>query len=335
MPGKVLLEPLSLHLGELGVRGLLVVLYLACRYGEPSRLTLTDWNQWSKYAHPYRENPKVPSSMLLGLVLGVSGAVGMTGLMMMKYAVGKRVSWRALFAEIVVYFYGASLVFLLAACATNLLKLFVGRMRPDFLNRCFPDIFDKTKLPPLDFSLINSPYPACDHGIPSLLRDGRKSFPSGHSSYFASVCGFGALYIRHVCALARFLSPEASETKCTISHRPGVFARGLDLSCTLGLGILLPCWVGSTRVVDRRHHPTDVLAGLLIGWVLAGIVFVVYYKGATIGNTPPLWGAVAPSAELLRGFPVSCEMLQETKSLLPLSVETAVGSFSSVGDKMA
>lgn len=50
----------------------------------------------------------------------------------------------------------------------NLLLKFTGRPRPDFYWRCFPDgrgnaAFDCT-------------------GDPSIIKDGRKSFPSGHSS---------------------------------------------------------------------------------------------------------------------------------------------------------
>merc|ERR1719410_3108195 len=85
----------------------------------------------------------------------------------------------------------AIMVFTLASplngVLTNVVKLCVGRPRPDFVFRCWPDgeipenAFDEPALP-------------CN-GNSAAIIEGRKSFPSGHSSFSFATWGFVFLYL--------------------------------------------------------------------------------------------------------------------------------------------
>lgn len=102
-------------------------------------------------------------------------------------------------------------------------KNVIGRLRPDFLARCSPNQSG-----------------VCT-GSRWVVREGRKSFPSGHTStVFCAVLLI--LYILRIHGLS-----------------PVFF-----LLCSvvlLGLGAL----VGLSRVLDNKHFPTDVLGGAAIG----------------------------------------------------------------------
>ena len=77
---------------------------------------------------------------------------------------------------------------------TDIIKLTVGRPRPDFFFRCWPDrgypedvaVFEIQKDGTQDLKCTG------DHLI---LAEGRKSFPSGHSSFSFSTFGFVFFYI--------------------------------------------------------------------------------------------------------------------------------------------
>lgn len=70
---------------------------------------------------------------------------------------------------------------------TGALKNAVGKPRPDMLDRCKPP--PNIKEPPI--GLLN--YTICT-GDPHLLKDGFKSFPSGHSSSTYSASCFISPY---------------------------------------------------------------------------------------------------------------------------------------------
>ncbi|XP_076912297.1 putative lipid phosphate phosphatase 3, chloroplastic [Bidens hawaiensis] len=115
---------------------------------------------------------------------------------------------------------------------TEAIKDAVGRPRPDFFWRCFPDgkdIYDRWG-------------DVICHGDIDVIRQGHKSFPSGHSSWSFSGLGFLSLYL---------------SGKIKAFDREGHAAK----LCIVFLPILVACFVAISRVDNYRHHWQDVIGG--------------------------------------------------------------------------
>lgn len=134
---------------------------------------------------------------------------------------------------------------------TNLTKVTIGRPRPDFTAVCF------LKSQPVFASngnvLCNNPLSTAKQ-----LRDARQSFFSGHSSVSAAGLGYLSFYLAGKLRLS-YLRGHVS--KLVLVFVPSILA----------------IFVGYTRVCDYKHHPTDVLTGLLVGFVFAYIVYRQHY----------------------------------------------------------
>ncbi|MBA0787276.1 hypothetical protein Gotri_027135 [Gossypium trilobum] len=138
---------------------------------------------------------------------------------------------------------------LLSGVITDSIKDAVGRPRPNFFFRCFPDgkaVFDQ-----VTGDVI------C-HGDAKIVKEGYKSFPSGHTSWsFAGLC-FLSLYL---------------------SGKLRAFNRGGNVSklCIVIFPVLAAVLVGISRVDDYWHHWTDVFAGALIGTSMAAFCYLQFF----------------------------------------------------------
>ncbi|KAJ8445641.1 hypothetical protein Cgig2_018582 [Carnegiea gigantea] len=138
---------------------------------------------------------------------------------------------------------------LLTAVITDAIKDGVGRPRPDFFWRCFPNgqgVFNNVTL-----NVICT-------GKKGVIKEGHKSFPSGHTSWSFAGLGFLAWYM---------------SGKIRAFDRRGHVAK----LCIVFAPILLAAMVAVSRVDDYWHHWQDVFAGGLIGLVVASFCYLQFF----------------------------------------------------------
>ncbi|XP_056696540.1 lipid phosphate phosphatase 2 isoform X2 [Spinacia oleracea] len=138
---------------------------------------------------------------------------------------------------------------LITSVITDAIKDGVGRPRPDFYWRCFPDNIPK-------FHNITGDV-ACT-GFKSVIKEGHKSFPSGHTSWSFAGLSFLAWYL-------------SGKIRCF--DRRGHVAK----LCIVFLPILFAAMVGVSRVDDYWHHWQDVFTGGLIGLVMASFCYLQFF----------------------------------------------------------
>lgn len=138
---------------------------------------------------------------------------------------------------------------LITAILTVAIKDAVGRPRPDFFWRCFPDGVPKYN---------NITGGVICHGQRSVIEEGHKSFPSGHSSACFAGLGFLSWYL-------------AGKIKA--------FDRGGHVAklCIVLLPLLLATMVAVSRVSDYWHHWQDVFAGGVLGLVVASFCYLQFF----------------------------------------------------------
>ncbi|KPI83699.1 phosphatidic acid phosphatase protein-like protein [Leptomonas seymouri] len=141
----------------------------------------------------------------------------------------------------------------LEVCIMAALKIYAGRLRPDYLDRLriagytrsMESLPSPQKDPQFYCQLMN------DH--PSL-KEGRLSFPSGHSSTSFSVFTVMSFFC------VAYLRPFA---------RQASFTRLLVCLCPL----VVPAMCAVSRTRDNKHHFSDIIAGSLIGVACAMVSF--------------------------------------------------------------
>ncbi|CCE62139.1 hypothetical protein TPHA_0B04700 [Tetrapisispora phaffii CBS 4417] len=115
---------------------------------------------------------------------------------------------------------------------TNILKLSIGNARPDFLDRCQPDI--PAEMKDQEWFTLD----ICKQANHDFLYEGLKSTPSGHSSFIS--CSMAYLFWWQTY----FLSTSKSK----------------HFWC-----LLLAAVVIVSRLTDHRHHWYDLLFGTVVG----------------------------------------------------------------------
>lgn len=202
---------------------------------------------------------------------------------------------------------------------TELFKLICGRIRPDFLDRCKPNLtFDQSlKAQGVNKEWGIAPNPQCTSTDARLLRDGRVSFPSGHSSTAYVVGWFGCFYL---------LWGISCRADMQLNHKlyvpgDGFWRRlGKELISSLLLGLMLfqlayPWGVGVSRFRDNRHNASDIIAGFMLGITFAGAFLLraigqhewwsLYYPNIEgVGNELFPQGPIGPRVNGLLSAPI-------------------------------
>lgn len=148
--------------------------------------------------------------------------------------------------------------FCLQTIVTGFAKLYAGRLRPDYISRLAAAGFTATT-PGLPDPQADPAYYCRLMKKHEALKEGRLSFPSGHSSSGFAVCTMVTFF------LFAHLRPTA---------RQGSFAR-LCISL-LPLLVAFLCAISRTR--DNKHHFSDILAGSIIGVVCAYVMFIMTFR---------------------------------------------------------
>lgn len=129
----------------------------------------------------------------------------------------------------------------------------VGKPRPDFIDRCQPV---RGSHDPVPFGLSNSTI--CTQTDQAIMKDGFRSFPSGHSSTSFAGLFYLSLYL---AAKLHILDSKGEVWKVFVCLIP-----------TLGAGL-----IAATRIMDARHHPFDVISGSLLGVLCAWVAYRQYF----------------------------------------------------------
>jgi len=135
---------------------------------------------------------------------------------------------------------------------TQFVKITVGRPRPDFIDRCQPP----TNAADPHFGL--STWAICTQTDSYIMKDGFRSFFSGHSSMSFAGLGFLSFYL----AGKMHLFDKRGHTGKT----------WLALSPFSGAAL-----VAISRTMDYRHHWQDVIVGSVVGTTLAYFCYRQYY----------------------------------------------------------
>lgn len=137
---------------------------------------------------------------------------------------------------------------------TVMIKLWVQRLRPNFYALCG-----------FDYSTLK-----CMADL-ERVREAHLSFPSGHSSLISSGMTFLVWY------------GHGARARSTSQY--GEMSRFFSLIICTCLPLAWALFVAASRLVDHWHHPSDVLAGLGLGFTASTIAYHHWY--------PPVWSSYA------------------------------------------
>jgi diacylglycerol diphosphate phosphatase/phosphatidate phosphatase len=218
---------------EIAIRLILWWLFVWIEYSEPFIREIHESEVW-QYQYPVTDSYVTARDLWLLITLTPSV------FFIIEYILSKKKD------DVIAGSLAVTLAYSLNGLVTTYFKAIVGRPRPDFFFRCFPDG-------------KGDDYTGCVGNKRKYL-DGRKSFPSGHSSFSFACMGFMSLYIARKVNLFQGTKKGHSWQLCVVL-----------------LPILIAATVAVSRTCDYHHHYEDVIAGSLIGAVISYLAFSLYF----------------------------------------------------------
>lgn len=215
----------------------------------PNLAVLDDPRAADEVARPFLRE-KIPT-------LAVVGGGAVAGLALVAVDLATRPDLRSAHALVL----GTAEAGLFPLVATDVVKIFAGRMRPDFRDRYYAAACadDPLITPPAGIDCATAP--AGLEVERADLIDGMRSFPSGHAATSTSMATFFSLWLG-----SRFVWGEGATP---VSRPLGV----------LGMGAVgsLAAFTSGSRLADHRHHPEDVFVGAAVGSAIGAATYFMHF----------------------------------------------------------
>ncbi|KAL9055201.1 MAG: hypothetical protein Q9162_003694 [Coniocarpon cinnabarinum] len=288
-------------------------------------------------AYPYKDELISTTSLVLASIIGPGVIIFLVAILLVPGpAASKNVPIGLLIRQKIwewnTGWLGLGLSEMVALVITTGLKNAVGKPRPNMLARCQPDL-SGAAIQQQAVSSFASGYTSywvlvdvgiCTQTNPGALKDGFRSFPSGHSSTAWSglvylslyLCAKFAMVFPHLpLATSNTTNPSTSSsalqkreqdvqsnasskdrdarTTPSYGRRNEAAAPPLYLLIMLLVPIGVACYISATRFFDYRHHGFDIISGAVIGAFTAWFSFRLYHMPLSRGSGWA-WGPRSP-----------------------------------------